>query len=169
VVFWSKFMSHGGGWRRLLGLRRKGATAVSNDWIEGASKRLPPNSARAFAFALLCVAVATAAQAAVDSLGASLLFVVHFPAVLIAALLAGPAAGVLAIAASITVVWWAFMPPYFSFALPGFEQQLNLALFLFSNLLIVWLANTYRDVVARLRSNQRERELLMKELEHRGK
>lgn len=142
---------------------------MRGDWIESVSRRIVPGSVRSILFALLCVVVAGLLQLVFHQLGATLLFVTFFPAVLIAALFAGPTAGAIAILGSVLVAWWAFIPPYYSLELPTITERTNVVLFIVSSALIVWLAKSYREVVADLRSRERERDLAMKELEHRGK
>src|SRR5262249_19689978 len=106
-----------------------------------------------------------ATQIAFRSLGASLLFSSYFPAVLVAGLLAGLPAGVLVtIGASITV-WWAFLYPQFGF----FPKPLDVASFFLFSGCIRAVTERYRSALRQLRRHEHERELVMKELEHRGK
>ena len=118
---------------------------------------------------MACVLLATAVRLLFGAAGASLPFATYFPAVLITALLAGVGPGIFAIILSIIVVWWAFVGAPFAFEAPTGAEALNGALFAFAAALIVWLAARYRGVVRDLRQNEKARELIMKELEHRGK
>jgi two-component sensor histidine kinase len=128
----------------------------------------------AYGFAVLCVAIATAARFAVGWLGADLPFATYFPAVLIVAVVAGPAAATVAIALTVAIVWWVFMPRSqpvgpFAFGRFTFADVMNTGLFLIAAFCIVYIAEKYRQSVQRLRNNERARQLEMRELEHRGK
>ena len=142
---------------------------MPESWISQERHRLRPNSVRAYLFAVLCVAVATVARLAVGLLGANLPFATYFPAVVVCALLAGYQAGLATVVLSALVVRWAFMPPAFTFEPMSFSQWTDLALFIACALPIVWVAHRYRVAVDRLRADDRERQWLMRELEHRGK
>ena len=125
---------------------------------------------RALALAVVCVGLATVARAVFGWLvGPTLPFTTYFPAILLAALAGGSLAGILTIALSVIVVWWAFTPPYFEFQALSLNQIANVALFAFSAGLIVWLAVVYRNLLASFAQQERHRELLVGEIEHRGK
>ena len=138
-------------------------------WLQRLSDRLPPNSAAAYLFGLVAIGLATVAQEAFGWLDASMSFATYFPAILLTALLAGPRAAAVAAVAAVFVVWWAFLPPRYGFGPLTHSDVANLGLFLLSSSLIVWLAYGYRQMIVRLDRNERERDLMMKELEHRGK
>jgi two-component sensor histidine kinase len=142
---------------------------VPDSWLARETNRLPPNSLRACAFAVVCVAVATMVRFAAGWLGVDVPFATYFPAVLIVAVLAGPAAAALAVALSGILAWWLFLPPYFRFAPLTFSDAMNLGLFALSALCIVYAAQKYRAAVQRLRDTERQRQLELRELEHRGK
>ncbi len=142
---------------------------MPDSWLARETNRLPPNSLRAYAFAIVCVAIATAVRFAVVWLGADFLYATYFPAVLIVAVLAGAAAATLAIALTAILVWWAFLPPHFEFAPITFPQTMNLGVFVLSALCVVYVAQKYRAAIKRLRDTERQRQLEMRELEHRGK
>src|SRR5580698_495655 len=131
--------------------------------------RIRPYSFAAVVLALACVVVATILRIAVSWLGVSLLFATYFPAVMVAALLAGTPAGILAIIGAIFVAWWAFIPPFYAFEPLTLEDIANISLFALSSGCIVALAHLYRNVLHRSQERERERELLMQELEHRGR
>jgi two-component sensor histidine kinase len=104
-----------------------------------------------------------------SSLGASLPFASFFPAVLVAALVAGVPAALIVMLGAVVVGWWAFIPPAYEFHSLNSGQWADLSLFLFSSACIVVLAIWHRTTLDRLREYDSERDLLMKELEHRGR
>src|SRR4051812_21205596 len=126
---------------------------------------IPPHSARAFAVAVLCFLSGLAVQIAFRSFGASLLFSSYFPAVLVAGLLAGLPGGVFVMIAAAVTVWWAFLYPQFGF----FPKPLDIAAFLVCSGCILAVTECYRSALRLLRQHEQERELVMKELEHRGR
>jgi two-component sensor histidine kinase len=132
-------------------------------------ERIRPYSPAALIVALACIALATAMRMAFAWMGAKVLFTSFFPAVLLASLLAGVPAGILVIAGAILVVWWTFIPPLYQFGPLGADDVLNFAFFAISAGCIVALSQLYRDVLRRVRTRDRERDLLLQELEHRGR
>jgi two-component sensor histidine kinase len=130
----------------------------------------PLGWARALALAVACVAVATVARAGFGWLvGPTLPFTTFFPAILFAALSGGALAGIFSISLSVVVVWWAFTPPYYQFQALNLNQVANVALFAFSAGLIVWLAVVYRHLLANFEEQEKHRNLLVGEIEHRSK
>jgi two-component sensor histidine kinase len=130
----------------------------------------PLGWAGALGFALLCVGLATVARIGFGWLiGPTLPFTTYFPAILVVALFGGALAGILAIGLSVVVVWWAFTPPYYEFAPLTLPQLANIALFSFSAGLIVWLAVVHRNLLAKFERQEKQRDLLVGEIEHRGK
>jgi len=115
-------------------------------WQHHISSFRSPHWAPDCLLALVCGAVATAAEFAFNSLiGPSVPFAAYFPAVVAAALLGGAIAGTLTILIAIVVVWWAFMPPYYEFAALDRLQSTNVALFALSAFATVWIAYRYRQ------------------------
>ena len=138
-------------------------------WIPRLSERFLPRSLSAYLFALGAVALATLARVALGWLDVTLLYATYFPMVMLVALVSGPAVALFASLVSVLVVWWAFVPPFYIFnALTGPEAA-NAALFVASCTFMIWVAQLYRNAIARLRENDRQNRLLMRELEHRGK
>jgi hypothetical protein len=88
---------------------------------------------------------------------------------LLAALIGGIGAGILAAMAGGTIGWWAFMaPPMAFFPLkPG--QLISLRAYFIACLILVWAAEHYRRVTKRLEDEQKFRELAVEELAHRLK
>lgn len=130
---------------------------------------IPPYSWRALLVVIVVILSALAVQIVFRSLGGLVMFSTYFPAVLVAGLLAGLPAGIVVTVSSLFIVWWAFMPPTFMFFPLVLSQQLDLAAFLISSGCILAVTESYRAALVQLRKNERERELVMKELEHRGR
>jgi two-component sensor histidine kinase len=132
-------------------------------------ERIRPCSFAAFLVAIVCLGLATALRIAAGRLGVNLLFATYFPAVLVTAMLAGVPASLGVIFGSIGIVWWAFIPPFYEFAPPSTTDIANALLFIVSSGCIAALAYLFRDVVRKLRERDRERDLLLREMEHRGR
>jgi two-component sensor histidine kinase len=138
-------------------------------WWRSLYRRVEPGFAGSLALALVCVAVAILARTLLGVIGSTLYFASFFPAVLICALIGGRTAGLLAIPLSIVAVWWAFIPPTHSFGPLNSVNLANFILFGLSSLLVVWLAVRHRRTVFELQDRDQQRELLVHEIEHRGK
>ena len=123
----------------------------------------------AIVFAAVCVFAAALARIALGLVGSTLPFATFFPAVLVAALCGGRVAGLVAIPMSIVIVWWAFVEPLYEFAKITDVQAANFVLFTLSSLLVVALAFAHRKIVFDLEDQERSRELLFAEIEHRSK
>lgn len=132
-------------------------------------RRVEPGFVGSLALALTCVAVAAVARVLLGFIGSTLYFASFFPAVLICALIGGRTAGLLTIPLSIIAVWWAFIPPAYAFGPLTPVNLANFVLFGLSSLLVVWLAVRHRRTVFDLQDRDQQRELLVHEIEHRGK
>ncbi len=131
---------------------------------------LRPNSPAAFAFAIVCVAAAAAARSAMDMIVLNAApFATFYPAVLIATLIGGLAAGVLSALLSGIVAWWAFIPPRFEWSSFTTENLASLGLFLLAAAVIIWVAESYRVMAHRLDEEERYRQVVVDELGHRVK
>lgn len=132
-------------------------------WRDLARDGLPPNSLAAYIFALACVSVAALVRALFGLIGGNvLLFATYYPAILLASLAGGAAAGLFATVLSLAIVLGAFPTQTATHAV-------NVALFLLSSGATIAVAELYRSATRRLHSEERKRALLMRELEHRGK
>ena len=133
------------------------------------SDRVDPRSWKAFAIAALVVLCATLMREAFGLLGATLYFSTYFPAVLLIALVAGWYAATFGLVASIIVVYWAFIPPRYGFVPITFSLAVNFLLFAVSAGLVIWLADAYRRAMRSMMEQDRERDLLLRELDHRSR
>lgn len=123
----------------------------------------------AIALAVMCVAAATGARALLGLIGSTLAFATYFPAVLAATLFGGRVSGLLAIPLSIIAVWGVFIEPVYTFSAITQVQAANFLLFALSSLLVVVLALAHRHTVFDLEDQERSRDLIVHELEHRSK
>jgi two-component sensor histidine kinase len=131
---------------------------------------LQPASPAAFIFAVACVAAATVLRLAIELFATDVTaFAFYYPAVLIATLVGGSAAGILATLLSGLVAWWAFLPPRFTWAPLAIEQTVSICLFVAAAALIIWIASRYRSVVRQLEEEERYRKVMVDELGHRVK
>ena len=139
-------------------------TARANLGIE--QWRLSPGSAAAYAFATLCVVVATLLHWGIGFISDdSQHFTTYYPAVLIAALVGGAGAGIYVAILGGIFAWWAFMP----LRVLTFAQAVSLLIYFFACLFIVWAANRYRELTKRLEDEEEFRKMTVEELAHRLK
>ena len=132
-----------------------------------ARRGLRPGSPEAFGFALVCVAAATLLRLAIDLVAPDAVpFATYFPAILIATLIAGTAAGIVTMALGALIAWYVFVPPRFSLAGLRAEDLVSLALFFFAALAIIWIADRYRAVLRRLDEEEAYRKVVVEELGH---
>jgi two-component sensor histidine kinase len=148
-----------------VGVKQRSKTDSRSRFVE----RVRPYSWTALLIVVVCLAVATLLRMVVASLGINALFPTFYPAVLLTALIAGTPAGIATILGTILIVWWAFIPPIFAFSHLASDEAANLVLFAASSGCLVVMSHLYRDAWIRLRRRDRERELLLQEMEHRGR
>jgi two-component sensor histidine kinase len=123
--------------------------------------------------AMLCLTVVGVTRLAIDALAPGVApFILLFPATLVATLAGGWRAGGLTLLISETIAWYyAILPRGFSFK--GDAQPVNLTVVLVAGLVIVAAAQVFRTA-ARHETEARgakiqERDLMLRELEHRMK
>jgi two-component sensor histidine kinase len=127
-----------------------------------------PFSIAAVLIAIGCLLGASVLRIALSWVGFHATYALYFPAVLIAALLAGAPAGLAVLAGSAIIGLFTFAPPHADFAV--LDAGLTAVLiFTVSALCVVLVAHLYRVQVERLQTRDEQRDLLMKELEHRGR
>jgi two-component sensor histidine kinase len=141
------------------------------EWLGAFARRgLRPGSPAAFGFALVCVGVATLLRLAIDIATPNAVpFATYFPAILVATLIAGTAAGLLTMVLGALISWYIFVPPRFSMSVLRTEDLVSLGLFFFAALAIVWIADRYRAVLRRLDEEEAYRRVVVEELGHRVK
>jgi two-component sensor histidine kinase len=133
-------------------------------------KGLRPGSLSALTFAIACVAIATIARLALGFISPdSAVFALFYSSTLVAALVGGAAAGVFASLLGGAVAYCVFVPPEWNSHPFMVEQLVSLVLYVTSSIIIVWAAESYRCLLARLREERNTRQLLSHELAHRIK
>jgi two-component sensor histidine kinase len=152
----------------IASLVRDAMVASAKGWRSIWPWGLAPGSPGAFAFAAACVAAATAVHIAFGLVRPeTVIFAPYYAATLVAVLLGGGAAGLLAMVLGGIVASWLFAPPPWSGALITPENLENWALYGSSSVVILRAAVSYRGLLQRLREEQRKRQLLNEELAHR--
>lgn len=132
-------------------------------------ERIRPYSFAATLLVIACLVLASLLRLGFGWFGANVPFATFYPAVLVAALLAGAPAGIAVLCGAAIIVWFAFIPPFYEFNRLTATDIANMVLFVISGACVVALATFHRDVLQRLREHDRERDLLMREMEHRGR
>ena len=131
-------------------------------------QRVAPGSAEAYALATSFIALAALVRWALGFLSPDIMpFPLFYPAVFVSALLGGVGPGLFATALAVTIGWWAFVSPPFSFLAVSLGQQISLGLFVVASLLLVWGAEHYRRLTKRLEDEETFRKLAVEELAHR--
>jgi len=127
-----------------------------------------PYSWSAALIGLACLASATLIRFVAGWASSDLRFSIYLPAILATGLLAGAPAAIAVAIASILIVIWAFIPPYFELKWFNPGEQLNILFNAVPYLITVYFAYCCRVVLLRLRQRERANKLLTKELEHRS-
>jgi two-component sensor histidine kinase len=151
-------------------------------WRELWRGGLKPGSLSSLVFAVICVGVATLVRSALGELdihsalagtanagAAGNAFASYYSATLVAALVGGVPAGILAATSGALAGFWLFVPPDWTSHVFDWDQVVSALLFAVSSAVIIWAAQSYRDLLARLREEQDRRQLLNHELAHRIK
>ncbi len=139
------------------------------DRLADLSYRIQPFSAAALGIGIVCLAVVAALRFAIGWSGTDLRYAVFLPAMLATGLLAGAPAAIGVLSASIFIIVWAFIPPYFALK-PLTPPELTDVLWsLFAGVCVVLFAEGSRTVFKRLRAHQLANDVLVRELAHRGR
>jgi len=129
-----------------------------------------PGSLEAYGVALACVLAATLIRLVIDMVAPhSIYFATFIPALLIAALVGGLAAGATATLLGGFVAWWMFFEPRFAWAVAEKNHFIGIGLYLFAGALIVWTANQYRLLLTKVDEEEKYRRIVVDELSHRVK
>jgi two-component sensor histidine kinase len=127
-------------------------------------------SFEAYGIAVACVLAATLVRLLFDMVAPnSIYFATFVPALLIAALIGGLAAGATATLLGGFVAWWMFFEPRFAWSLTEKNHLIGTGLYLFAGALIVWTASQYRLLLARIDEEEKYRRIVVDELSHRVK
>ena len=128
-----------------------------------------PYSWGSFVICVTCVGVATALRAAFGSTAAHFPLTFYILAILTVEVLAGLPAAVAAAVASILIVWWAFIPPFFQFTVRDFSDVPLMALFLTEAGAAILIGVWCRLALVRLHGHQAAYRTVARELAHRNK
>lgn len=142
---------------------------MNSRWRKFFLQRTDLGPAASIALCVAFVVLAAMARLLLSLLGPPLPFATFFPAVLVSALFGGLFAGLLSIVLSILTVWWMFTAPRFVFASVDPVDAANFVVFGLSGLLVVALALVHRQLLFDVETKERERQLLVGEIEHRSK
>jgi two-component sensor histidine kinase len=139
------------------------------DRLARRTEKLRPFSATALGIAVAAVAAATFLRWVSGATPVDLRFGVYLVAIMASGLLAGMPAAICTAAASILIVLFAFVPPYFALKWPGIADQINVAMAIFASLVTICFTYCCRVVLRRLYRREIANRMLVDELEHRGK
>ncbi len=131
---------------------------------------LRPGSPGAIGFAVCCAMVALGVRLVFWLLRPDLvIFATYYPAVLLATLIGGWSAGVVAQILG-GILTWFFFDPSFTPPAHAFSDQIgDFALYFLSSALVIWASEHYRQVIRKLDEEEHYRRLVVDELNHRLK
>jgi two-component sensor histidine kinase len=156
---------------RIISLRQ-GIAAVRG-WHKGYFSeqfRVVPGSVEAYLAATILVVTASLIRWGLGFLGEALLpFTTYYPVVLFATYLGGSRTGIFTAILGGLIGWWAFLSPHVGFFPLQFAGELELLTYAAACALIIWGADSYRRLAARLQEEERLRKLAVEELAHRLK
>jgi len=131
---------------------------------------LRPGSPSAIAMAIACTAAATGIHLAINLIRPnSAIFAPYYSATLVATLLGGASAGIVSMTLGGVAANWLFMPAGWGTSPLTTEDLVDLILYGTSSIVIICVAESYRNVLQRLRREESTRRLLNGELAHRIK
>lgn len=145
---------------------------LTKDSIAMLRRFLPaPSGWAAWLLATVFVVAAGAVKPPLDALVGENLppYITFYPAVVIAALIGGPAVGLAAAAATFFVAWYLWIPTLQSFAVPALATTVTLALYAFTSSLLAWLVGSARLAFDAVATRGSEREGVARESVHRIK
>ena len=128
---------------------------------------LRPGSLGAFAFAFICIELATIARLSLESVGSAsaMPYITYFPAILLATFVGGFWAGWGSLIGTLLLTWSWFEDPFN----PSLAEVGTLSVFAMTAMVLVGAAERYREMLHRFKGNEHHRALLVAELEHRVK
>lgn len=130
--------------------------------------RIKPFSLQALGVFLLTTLLGACVQGLVVlTVGSGIPFAGFFPAIAIAAIVAGAPAGVAVSIASLVLVWWAVREPHFVFHTLSLQDRLEMAWLLGCALILVAFGLLCRVLLERAYRRQQAMNILIRELEHR--
>jgi two-component sensor histidine kinase len=138
---------------------------MADEWVRHLCERaLEPYSLKAFLFAGVCVGAATAVRYLLGFYDPYvLIFAAHYPAILIVTLVAGLPAAIFATVLSMVLAGLLFIRPLPELAL------FNSLYFALSCAAIILIGSAYRRLLMNYQAQERHKNLMLRELEHRSK
>ncbi len=109
--------------------------------------KVRPWSWQAFLLGCGVVAMSAALQGICVALGAKLYFAAFLPGLFVLGLVAGAPASVVAALFTIPLVWWAFIPPFFTFSALSSANADSINLFCLLAVLLIGLADLCRETM----------------------
>ena len=137
--------------------------AVSS--LDAAAKRLW--IAKRYFLGTATVGIVTVVQLIANPLPGGYVFILYYPAVTLSALLLDRGAGLYAAILSAFLTVLLFMEPRFSLTIPAQADAVALFIFLACSVVITVVAESFRLLLERLDTMEREKDLLFRELAHR--
>lgn len=148
----------------------RGVPWTVDRWHELWRFGLRPGSMAAAKFALICVIVATAVRIELGRISPDIAaFAPYYSATLVVALVGGVGSASLAAVLGGVIAYFLFVLPEGSFSQHAATQIVSLGLYGTSSFIIIWVAESHRALLGRLRQEERTRQLLTDELAHRVK
>jgi two-component sensor histidine kinase len=120
-----------------------------------------------YIFATASVGIATVAQFIATPLPGGYAFILYYPAVTISALLLDRGTGLYAAILSAFLTVLLFIEPRFTLIIPNQADVVALFIFLACSVVITLVAESFRLLLERLDTMEREKDLLFRELAHR--
>lgn len=154
--------------RPAMGASASGMPPDPFDRVAEIILRIRPLSVRALGIAFAATLVGGLLQALVVlTAGSGIPFAGFFPAIGIAAIVAGAPAGIAVCIASLALVWWAVKEPHFTFHPLSVQDRSEMAWLLVCGLLLVGFGLICRKLIERAYTRQQAMNILVRELEHR--
>jgi two-component sensor histidine kinase len=154
--------------RPATGASASGTPPDPFDRIAEVILRIGPFSVRAFGIALAAMLLGGFLQTLVVlTAGTGRPFAGFFPAICVAAIVAGAPAGIAVCIISLAVLWWAVKEPHFTFHLLSVQDRSEMAWLLVCGLILVGFGLVCRKLLERAYKRQQAMNVLVRELEHR--
>ena len=154
--------------RSATGASASGAPPDPFDRIAEIILRIRPYSLLALGIALAAILLGAFLQALVVlTAGTGIPFAGFFPAIGIAAIVAGAPAGIAVCVLSVVLMWWAVKEPHFIFHLLSVQDRSEMGWLLVCGLILVGFGLICRKLIERAYTRQQAMNVLVRELEHR--
>ena len=124
------------------------------------------------AVAFAGIAVAVGLRLILDQVAPGLVpFALTFPVLVVVGLVAGAWAGAITLVGCQLLIWYAVLPPRFSFAITSLTTLLDLLLVTLAQIILLWSVTAYRSVMEHAQRENRQRiedlSLALREIDHR--